>query len=97
MAIETKFQTQHVTNLSINQYKNTPQQEYIIREEDRTVKMCSERNVILHVIRRDVILRVLRATSEELGAVAITYHQESFRVILILFPLFRTRVIACHI
>ena len=31
-----------------------------------------------------MILRVLRATSEELGASTITYHQESFRAILIL-------------
>ena len=36
-----------------------------------------------------MILRVLRAASEEFGASTITYHQESFRAILILFPPFR--------
>ena len=43
-----------------------------------------------------MILRLLRATSEELGASAITYHQESFRTILILFPPFRESR-DCHI
>ena len=61
--------------------------------------MCSESNVIARLARDpcDVILRVLRAASEELGASTITYHQESFRAILILFPPFRTHAIACHI
>ena len=56
--------------------------------------------MILHFLARDprdVILRVLRAASEELGALTITYHQEIFSAILILFPPFRTRIIACHI
>ena len=53
--------------------------------------------MVWHGDPRDVILCVLSATSEELGASAITYHQESFREILIFSPPFRTRVIACHI
>ena len=44
-----------------------------------------------------MILCVLHATSEELGASATTWHQESFRSIMILFPLFRACVIPCHI
>ena len=35
---------------------------------------------------RDVILRVLRAMSEELGASATTYRQESFHAMLINIP-----------
>ena len=61
---------------------------YNKRGQYRTGKMCSEGNVILHVWRdpHDVILRVLHAASEELGASTSTYHQESFRAIPILFP-----------
>ena len=75
-------------------------QEYIIKEEEyRTGKMCLESNVVLHIwhgirVMQYCVFCVPRRKNSVFRPLPTI---ESFRVIRILIPSFRTRVIACHI